>query len=317
MYVVYMKTILYFIIMIALGILYEKFKIRFENGDNNDMKTIIDKYLLKKDSTFKNKPFLWIHKNNDINSKKWLDFGSRNTTNENSPYIELCIIKLIKTYGDYFNVVIVDDDSFKHLIPSFKLELNNEPYPQRKHIRRLMMLKLVYLYGGIVCPKSFFPLNDGLIGIYKQNDVFAIENRYGVKTGDYMLPSIDFIGGKRFSPNIKPLISFLENLNANDYTNEQDFLSLVNRHLKELKSTFTIKTLDGKLSGVKDCNNNFITVEDLASESRTDKKICSSAVGVFIPYDELEKRTRYNWITYLSKEDLLKSNTLLGDIMKH
>ena len=65
MYVVYMKTILYFIIMIALGILYEKFKIRFENGDNNDMKTIIDKYLLKKDSTFKNKPFLWIHKNND------------------------------------------------------------------------------------------------------------------------------------------------------------------------------------------------------------------------------------------------------------
>lgn len=316
MYVIYMKKILYFIVLLALGILYEKFKIRSEDIDYQNKKAIIDKYILKKDSSFDNKPFLWIHKNTNPNSKKWLDFGARNTTNENSPYIELCLVKLIKMYGDYFNVVIIDDNSFKDLIPGFKLDLQYEPYPQRCHIRNLMMLKLIYLYGGVVCPKSFYPITNNLIDIYRDNDVFAVEIRSGYKTEDYMLPSINFIGCKRFSPAIKPIISFVERINANDYTNEQDFLSIVNRHLRYLSQNHKLKSIDGKKVGSKDANNQYIQVEDLASEPREDKKLCSCAIGLYIPYDEIEKRNRYNWITYLSIDELLRSNTLLGNIMK-
>lgn len=305
-----MNKILCFIVLISIGMLYEKYKDYQENKVQSNKKHIIDQYLFKNKDSFDNKPFLWLHNDHDINSRKWLDFGSRNTNNINRPYITICLDKIIKTYSDYFNVVIIDDTSFNILLPNNKTNISSLPEPLKTHERKITLVELIYKYGGIVCPNSFYPKDDTLIDMYKQNECFSFEILNGYMTNDVMIPSIDFIGCKKNNPNIKHFIESIRILNKNDVTNQQDFLRTTNMHLNKMKTENQMVVYDGRMIGTKYNDNTLVTLDDLTKEKHNDFH-CSN-FGLYIPKDRLEKITSRNWITYLSKQELLNSNTLVG-----
>ena len=304
-----MNKILGFIVLIAIGMLYEKYKENKENKVQSNKKHIIKQYFFKNKHTFDNKPFLWLHNDHDINSRKWLDFGSRNTNNINRPYITICLDKLIKTYSDYFNVVIIDDVSFNILLPN-KTNISTLPEPLKTHERKIALVELIYKYGGIVCPNSFYPKDDTLIDIYKNNECFSFEILTGYKTNDVMIPSVDFIGCKKKNPNVKSFIEAIRTTNKNDVTNQQDFLEATNMRLNKMKTEHQMVVYDGRMIGTKYKDNTLVTLDDLVKEKHNDFH-CSN-FGLYIPKVRLEKITSRNWITYLSKQELLNSNTLIG-----
>ena len=122
---------------------------------------MIEKYLLNKDDLGMNqKPILWVYLQNDtpitpeVNSRFWLNFGSRLTTNFNQPYQKLTIQSIINKCKDDFNICLIDNNAFKILLPEWNINLNNMAQPIKSHMH-LIALPSLQLWGLLVPPHLF------------------------------------------------------------------------------------------------------------------------------------------------------------------
>ncbi len=79
---------------------------------------------------------------------------------------------------------------------------------------------------------------------------------------------------------------------------------------KDMINRNMVYFISSKELGVQDENNNVINIDRLMSDRYI--QLCNSAIGLYIPADELLKRTAYNWFVYLTMENVLTSNTLVG-----
>ena len=92
---------MYFIILTAVGILYERYNRKFNHFDEVRQYELIKKYLLNDSSLASSKkPIIWIHTTYDVNARNWESFYSRSNENINQPYILLCIKSIIDTCGN-------------------------------------------------------------------------------------------------------------------------------------------------------------------------------------------------------------------------
>ena len=123
--------VLFIVIFLFINIYYHKL---LNNENNSEMKKHIDyvnKYLINNDNLENSKPLLWIYveNNNSVipskNQRRWLNFGSRNTNDLNMPFQNLTINSIINNCKNDFNIIIVDDNSFKNIIPNWKYQIPN------------------------------------------------------------------------------------------------------------------------------------------------------------------------------------------------
>jgi hypothetical protein len=160
--------IILFIIIIALGILYQKYLEKKSATVNIDEYNEIKKYLLKDKTLDKSKkPILWIYIPHEYNARNWLSFGSRSSHDLNQPYLYLTVKTIIKNCEESFKIVLVDDGSFEKLIPNWTINMSLLSGPMLGYIRQLAMAKLIYNYGGLNVPISFLCFRD-LIGLYNK-----------------------------------------------------------------------------------------------------------------------------------------------------
>ena len=285
----YLKYLLYFIVLVAVGIVYDKYKQKQGFSEDQQNYELIKKYLLNDDTILGNKPIMWVHTVRDVNARHWSSFMSRNTTDLNQPYIGMCIESIVKHCGDSFNVVIIDDHSFDKLIPGWNVSIVDTADPVKSHLRTLAICKLLYYFGGVVCPNSFLCLKD-LKPIYDEK----------LKDGNgFVFESGLFIGSRKHSPAMREVLNYLEALNSHDFTNEQDFLGKVGNFLS---TKFPV--MDGKLVGlVTETHNKPVLIEDLLETSYTD--ISESAYGVLIPAQDILTRNKYKWFARQSKAQVL------------
>ena len=74
------------IILTVLGVLYEKYKLKFMPDEELEKYDLIRKYLLNGDEDLGGKPILWIHTTHEVNARNWQSFFSRNTISPNSMF---------------------------------------------------------------------------------------------------------------------------------------------------------------------------------------------------------------------------------------
>jgi hypothetical protein len=201
----------------------------------------------------------------------------------------MCIESIVKHCGDSFNVVLIDDHSFDKLIPGWNVSIVDTADPVKSHLRTLAICKLLYYFGGVVCPNSFLCLKD-LKPIYDEQ----------LKDGNgFVFDSGLFIGSRKHSPAMREVLNYLEALNSHDFTNEQDFLGKVANFLS---TKFPV--MDGKLIGTKtESDNNTVLVDDLLEKSYVD--ISETAYGVLIPARDILTRNKYKWFARQSKAQVL------------
>lgn len=296
----YVNYLLYFIVLVAIGIMYDKYKQKQLMSEDERNYELIKKYLLNDDTVLSNKPILWIHTTREVNARHWASFLSRNTTDLNQPYISLCIESIIKRCGDSFNVVLIDDHSFDKLIPGWNINIDEVADPVKSHLRTLAICKLLYYFGGIICPNSFICLKD-LKPIYDEQlhdkDGFVFETRRrscGL-----------FMGSRKHSPSMREILSWLEALNSTDYTNEQDFYDKVST-----KIGAKFSKIDGKLIGTKTDSDDFILIDDLLEKSYV--RFVDGMYGVYVPANEILKRHKYAWFARQSKKQVLEGDLALS-----
>tara|TARA_B100001093_G_scaffold520498_1_gene616852 strand:- start:6699 stop:7625 length:927 start_codon:yes stop_codon:yes gene_type:complete len=288
---------------------------------------MVNQYLLTPNSLgINSKPYLWIHLHNDnniipsVNQRSWLNFGSRNTKDFNQPYQYLTIKSIIDKCSNDFNICLIDDFSFKKILPEWKLDLNNIANPIKNHLRLLALSTLLNIYGGMIVPSSFICFKS-LKSIYDENirnkKMFVGEfiNRTSSEyTIHNDLIAYTYFMGCNANNNIMlEFIKYQEVINSSDFTCEMDFLGKINIWLDNCIKNQTINIIDGKYLGTKNSYNKPILIEELLGTSFIN--LYDNAYGLYIPWNDLINRTKFQWFTQLSPQQVLESNTIIGNYL--
>ena len=288
-------------------------KIKQGLSSNDAENNLIRQYLLNESPLYGfNRPKMWIHSTYEKNARQWKDFYSRNSTDLNQPYIHLTIKSIINHCGNDFNICLIDDETFSRLIPTWNIDMATVPETARTMYRELGLMKLIYLYGGIVVPNSFVCMRALAPLVAEDKPFFAEEINRSSKKQEF-LPSTKLMGAPKGSPVIKDLIEFMETRNSFPHFNNQSaFLGEVQQMILSRTEATTI--VDGRLVGVKTTKNKPILLEDLMSDNYLD--LDEKAYGIYIPAEQVLARPKYQWFAYLSSADVLATNAVITKYLK-
>ena len=306
-----------FLILIVLGGLYKRFedkRLREEEGDTYEA---IQKYLLDGDTLGKSKkPIMWIHVPYEYNSRRWLSFGSRSSFELNQPYLYLTVRSIIKQCDESFTICIIDDTSFKRLLPEWNINMTSISDPILSNMRMLGMMKLLHYYGGMVCPLSFVCLKD-LHEMYvkgtRGDKMFVCEvvDRNSTSSDMDFFPNLSFCGAPKQCETVRELCNFIQRTASHDYTADVKFLGEYDRWCKQRIENGRINLIDGAEIGTKTVDEKQIIIDDLMSNHYLD--LYRGAYGIYIPSEEVLSRRKFEWFARMSAKQVMESDTIIGN----
>ena len=308
--------IILFVIIISLGILYQKYLEKQSNMIEYDNYSEIKKYLLKDKTLDKSKkPILWIYIPQEYNSRNWLSFGSRSSNELNQPYLYLTVKTIIKNCDESFKIVLIDDGSFEKLIPNWNINLSLLADPIKGYVRQLAMAKLIYTYGGLNVPISFLCFRD-LISLYNKgtNDdtMFVCEN-YDTNitsTNKLFYPDANFMGAKKENDTLKEFINFMEQTISNDFTAQTKFLGEFDEWTNKKITKGKMRLIRGTDVGIRTIDDEPVTVETLLGDDYI--HFYGKMYGIWIPAQTILKRRHYEWFARMSPEQIIDSQFILA-----
>lgn len=317
------KNIIYYAfaagLIIVANYVGQQFKQHFINEHNDDSE-LIQKYLLNESPFYGfNKPKIWIHTKYELNSRKWKDFMTRNTYNLNMPYVHYTIQSIVDNNQNDFHICLIDDDSFSKLIPGWDADVTNMPEPMKSYFREIGLLSLIHIYGGMIIPDSFLCMKP-LINFYKEGisykRPFVCErtnrttNLAVQKHKMLFIPDPYFCGCLKADHTIGEFINYLKEKTKHfDFSDERTFLGDTSQWCIRAIDDSKMNLILGQRIGIKTYKRKTILLEELFEERILD--LDTSCVGIYIPEEEILKRPKFTWFAYLSKEDILKVNTIL------
>ena len=306
-----------FFILIVLGVLYKRFedkRIREEEGDTYEA---IQKYLLDGTTLGESKkPILWIHVPYEYNSRHWLSFGSRSSLELNQPYLYLTVRSIIKQCDESFTICIIDDTSFKRLLPDWNINMTSISDPILSNMRLLGMMKLLYRYGGMFCPLSFVcmkNLNELYIKGTRGEKMFVCEvvDRNVTSTELDFFPNLSFCGAPKECETTRELCNFIQRVSSHDYTADVKFLGEYDKWCMQRIESGRINLIDGVEIGTKTIDEKQIIIDDLMSNHYLD--LYQGTYGILIPAEEILSRRKFEWFARLSQKQVMESDTIIGN----
>jgi hypothetical protein len=313
-------------VLLIMSLMYEKYKKKESFDDESKQYELVRKYLLNHSSLAQSKkPILWIHMNYEINARSWSSFGSRNNDHLNQPYIFLTIKSIIDKCGNDFNICIIDDSTFGKILPGWTIDLNMTATPIRCKLRELALARVLHSYGGIVVPRSFICLQN-LKSLYDEhiNESTGKSSPSCMFVGDFIdrhstsvqvqyFPNSKIMGCEKNCPVMAEYIQYMEKINSTDFTEESHFTGGSGKWFYEKIQQNQVKAIGAERLGMKDSRGKPITVEMLLNDSFID--VSHSAVGVYVPEEEILKRSTYQWFPRLSTVQVLDSSTNVGKLL--
>ena len=312
------KLAIAYLLIMLIGFIYNKYKKTIEVKEQYDDGELINKYLLNDSSITKNnKPILWVHIEFDKNARSWESFGARTSENLNQQYQYLTIRNIIGHCGESFNVCLIDDEAFAKIIPEWRTRVEHLPRPLRSHIRDLAIATILHIYGGFILPSSFIcfhnlrSLYDAhldaanvVMGELRTMSSLAAEKQYS--------PSTKIMGCRKFDPVMKEYMEFLMEINNRDQTQDMDFTGEGTRWwlAKQMTTPKALSVIPAEELGVKTTTNKPVLLEELMADH--DLPLSPTIAGLYIPEQEILRRSKFQWFARLSPKQVLESNTLVG-----
>lgn len=302
--------------LILIIFLYRRYENKLLNEETQFNVEAIQNFLLD-DKTLaeSKKPILWIHVPYEYNSRHWLSWGSRSSFDLNQPYLYLTVKSIIHYCKNSFTICIIDDKTFDTLIPDWCINMNYISSPISDKMRTLGFMKLLYKYGGMLCPISFLCMKD-LLGLYEKairNNKMGIcetVNRNITSTTYDFYPDIHFCFSPKECPTMGLFIDFIQRTISNDYTSESVFLGEFDRWCESRVRKGEINMISGVEIGVKTVDDKVILTEDLLANNYLN--IYPGTYGILINADDILNRNNFGWFLRSSAKQILQSNTIIG-----
>ena len=315
------QQILMILLLLIIGYVYSMYSGKLNDDTAKEERDLIQKFLANDVNKMdRKKPFLWIPIQYDMNERHWLNFGSRNTTNLNQPYLYLTIRSIIDKCGDSFNICIIDDNVFNKLIPNWTIQVSRLAHPLRSHMRELAMAQLLNRYGGMRLPPSFVCFED-LITLYELGvntetasggGIFVAEmvSKSVISSSMAFAPSCKIMGCRKDNEIMRKYIEYLEVLVSKDYTNEMDFEGNISKWFFNQVSSGAVNIIKPELIGAKKMDDSAVILDNMMSD--TNMELSKESFGLYIPSAELIKRRHYGWFVRMSPSQVLESNTQIA-----
>jgi hypothetical protein len=307
------------LILIILGFLYRRFEDKRLREENKNNYKAIQDYLLDDVTLGKSKkPILWIHVPYEYNSRNWINFGSRSSHDLNQPYLYLTVRSIIEKCDESFTICVFDDQSFQKLIPGWNVNMNIISDPILANMRLLGMMKLLHIYGGMMCPISFLCMKD-LIDLYSKGirgeKMFVCEtvDRNATSTEYDLFPNISFCGAPKECETTKEACDFIQYTMSTDHTAESKFLGSFDKWCANKIQTGRMNSIKGTDIGKKTLNDKPILVDNLLSNNYIE--LYPGTYGILIPADEILSRRKYEWFARMSQKQVLESDTIIGNYL--
>jgi hypothetical protein len=304
------------IIVIALGILYQKYCEKQALIMPEDGYGEIKKYLLNESSLAKSKkPILWVYVPHEYNARNWLSFGSRSSFDLNQPYLYLTVRSIIKQCEESFHICLIDDNSFANLLPDWNINMSILADPILSNIRKFALAKLIYKYGGVNVPISFLCSRD-LIGLYEKgtngNTMFVCENINTniTSTNDLFYPDSRFMGAQKENETVKQYIDFISLILSDDYTSQSVFLGDFNKWCDKHINNKQLRLIPGTDVGTKTVDEEAVMIDNLLAEEYI--HFYPKLYGIWIPADEILKRRKFEWFARMSPQQIFQGNFILA-----
>jgi hypothetical protein len=312
------NLIILFTIFISVMFIYKRLEDKRIREDDKEDYDNIRQYLLNDDLGNSTKPILWIHIPYEYNSRNWLSFGSRSSLELNQPYLYLSVKSIIQRCSNSFRICIIDDMSFAKLIPDWQIDMQRVSHPISDKLRSLAMVKLLYIFGGMVVPMSFLCFQD-LITMYENgilgDKAFVCENidRNITSTSFDFYPTINFMGSQKANPVISALNDFMQRTISTDFTAESVFLGEFDRWVDARVNQGLINVIRGRDVGIKNMEDKPVLLEDLMSQNYID--FYPQMYGIWIPSEQILSRRQYGWFARLSATQVLEADNILSKYM--
>ena len=303
-------------LLIVTSFLYNRYKNKMHRESLEDNDAMIQKYLLSVDDVMNHgirnkKPILWIHIEYTYNARHWESFGSRSSYALNQPYLYLTLRSIIHHCNKSFHICLIDDKSFKKLLPDWQhIDMTRLADPIKYYKRQLAMAKILYKYGGLHVPASFLCMRN-LHEMYENGTSFG--RMFLVENVDRNVSSVhsDFaaclcvMGAHKENPTVEKLISYMETTLAHDYTEESRFLG----KFSEWCEQHGVFVVDGKMVGTKTDKGGQVLVDHLLNQHTI--AFYRHMYGILIPAREILNRTHYEWFARLSESQIYESKVIL------
>lgn len=307
------KILLLFGMLISLSYISKHIKSKEEDLNKEFNANSINKYLLEQDEIIKSsKPIIWIHIPREKNVRKTNNLSQPNSDNLNMPYVYLTVRSIIEKCGKSFTICLIDDDSFEKLLPGWEIDLGKLMNPILDNVRTLGLLKLLYLYGGVLCPHSFLCQKD-MIDIYNLSYTKSIAVSFEKKNNgtsnivSNYVPNVRFMASYPLNDTIKQLTNFMEELISKDSTHESLFLERIGMQCEKYVKAEKLSKQCGSLIGIKKANNLEVQLKDLMTSDYIE--FSDNRYGILIPKIN---RPKFEWFNYLNAREIMSSDTTIG-----
>lgn len=309
-----LQVILIVIIIVTIAFLYKRYENKYLYGDvdeNMDIRKYLSGKLSRDELGRVKKPIMWIYTPYEYNSRNWMSFGSRSSYELNQPYLYLTTKSIIKQCNQDFHIVIIDDNTFAKLLPDWKY--GNQQLNYTKRIFGLM--NLLYTYGGMITPISFVCFKS-LIEMYyngtRTTKVFICENvNKNTLIDSLFIPDPWFMGALKETPIIKDFIVKLNNIINTDYTAETEVTGKIQEWLYEKSKSGKINLVKGYDTSIMTKDGSPVLIDVLMGSDYVNIDL-NKSYGIWVPANEILRRTSFEWFARLSEEQVLNSNVILG-----
>lgn len=266
---------------------------------------LIDRHRLQDATDLNGKTPIWIPIVHEPNARWWPSFGSRMTHDTNKPYLTLCVETLVKNAGDNYAVVVLDDTSYGRLIPGWNVELSTVAEPMRGYLRTLAQWKVLYYYGGVVCPPTTICLQSfDVLRALAKGSCFSVETPATALSDNLYQANAEFVGCDREDADIQQMIVALEKIVSSDATDAVAFNGDIQRIMADASANGKLVVLEGSVVGVKDEFGCPVSVDGLFEGV----KLSSNLWGIVLPEKEISARIKYGWFQRLSPEQIMTSS---------
>jgi hypothetical protein len=299
------RTILVVMISIASFLVYRHYQNTERDFDEKEHYYYVKDYFIGDDRIRSGKPYLWVHVQGDFNARDWENFGSRGSKELNQPYMYLTIKSILERCQESFNVCLIDDDSFRHLIPKWKVNMDLLPSPSKEHYRQFGLTCILYHYGGMTVPASMLVLKD-LHPLYKRSlqekDAFTVQTAV-----DY--PDPKFMGSLRNGDTLHRMLGVAGALLQTDVTAEADFQKALSRWCNQ-----NTEVVCGGHIGVKKTCGNHVDLADLLGCNPM--LLHSDLYALYFPAEEIIRRPKYAWFARMSVHQIMESDLELVNYLE-
>ena len=263
-------------------------------------------------SFFSNKKIpLWIYNPILVNSNKWKTSYSRRSVQDTTGLVKLCIRSARFNLGEKYDIKIFNQDDLDTLIPECLPVLRK--CKTTKVVEEYIKYSILYKYGGIWLPNSTIVLNPLRLNMGEYNSGKLL--LFGINHEDYQeAPTYsDLIVASTVNTQIvRNILDILdESLKGFNYDN--NFNNYINNYINSRPGDLYVSLLVLQY----DMEEESIEKRDIVTSFNNRLIEYDDYVFYYIPISEFQRYTAYTFMLRMSPNDILTSNTFIGELFKY